>query len=184
MEQFQQQQHDHQKQEQVRAAAQSLINDAYIQHEKAAHHRRSKDHKEAAKTLPKTKDKSHDHKSSQSVPTSVPGSASASGVLSPTSVRTEPVHDSKHSRRSSRPKTALDRLLSEGSLTGLPQYSGGITTMPSTAWQSSAPSASQRPPGDTTPSQSRLASLTPQEKQLLLQAIREEIRSMKHSSKR
>ena len=185
-EHLRQQQHEHQQQEKIRRAAKELINDAYLQQEKAAKDRRKHESKEVSRLLdqafPNT-ERSHDRDSSQSVPVSAHDSASQSGIFSPSSIRTEPVHGSK-SRHSRRPKTALERLLTEGTATGVPQTR---LSTPRSAWNTSNSSdqgQSHKDRGHTSSDQGRisLSTLPPEERQLLLEAIRTEIRAMRPTS--
>ena len=135
--------------------------------------------------------------SAKSVPTR---SQQQSGVNTPkdlASIHTAPVGQTQ------RPKTALERLLHEGSLTGLPQYSPKnpkqINQSPRTVWGPTAStssaaiseplsnghdlnnggiSSSEAGTAPTSPKRSIPASLTKEDRDRLLQAIREELQIM------
>ena len=177
--QLMQQQQQQQRQQELQSTAQHLINDAYLNQERIAKQRHRADAEQAQRLLEKA----------------FPLSDDLSSVTSPRehSINTDPGPSGRTSGKGPRPKTALDRLLSEGSVSGLPRSHGPISGMPSTnitsngsprpAWQSSspaqAPSASPPPPG---PSQHILAAMSEDEKRLLLQAIREELHVMQNSN--
>ena len=117
-----------------------------------------------------------------------------------------PQSDSKvvprpRSRKSKRPKTALEKLLSDGSLSGLPpQHSDSPSTLSGPSLNSLTRNAWEVPksphvvsPPDTRSEQSNirsaaevisrgLNSLSPQEKKVLLQAIRSELQAMQPPS--
>lgn len=195
LEQLLAEQEDQKKQKEAQLAAQQLINAAYLQQVAAAEQqkRHEEDAKQAKELLDKAFQLTPATKSWQSTKSNPVPSRRHSGHATPkdqASVQTAPV-------MGQRPKTALERLLQEGSLTGLPQYSQTPQSQtPRSAW--ATPSTSSMPGKTVTyrepvtstagepltngvnssPSHSVVNSLKQEDKDRLLMAIREELKAL------
>ncbi len=198
------------QQQQIRQTAQHLINEAWQQHEETARTQRELDGQQASRLLDEAfpladAAASNPHGRSNGVVSPPPQSSESL----PNSASQRGAEQSSRSSKS-RPKTALERLLSDGSLTiGLPPtprsaqssrrqsangaLNNGIAGSHSgkNAWESQ-PTLPRRGRTNSSGGSSirsaaevisqGLNSLTPHDKQILLQAIRDELQSMEPTS--
>ena len=195
MEQLALQQAAHDQNRQLRQTAQQLINEAYLQQQHNSRAKRGLDSEEATRLLDEAFPLvQHRH--------SAPASPPSDSVQSVPVVQSDSKEASRSkSRKSKTQKTALEKLLSGGSLTGLPpphNHSLSRNAAPSpnsatrNAWEESTrsqplPSSATRPHESNVRSAAEvisrgLNSLSPQEKKVLLQAIRTELQAMQPPS--
>ena len=201
MEQLALQQAVHDQQQQLRQTAQQLINEAYQQQQENSRVKRELDSQQANRLLSEAFPLANQR---HSAPASPPSQSNDSFPSAPHSTYSERVP--KPRARRFKHKTALEKLLSEGSLSGLPPPHGhkmsttsleDVTPVsqpkpsPSTvnrnAWDESNSSPHLPTPESNVRSAAEviskgLNSLGPQEKKLLLQAIRTELQAMQPPS--